>query len=80
MANSNEQSFEMLLTHEIGHNRHYKQIGIDKYFTSQEKNAVSDYAKTNKKEYLAEMYVKYRYEGEANIPDDILTIFKELKK
>ena len=33
-AISKEQSFEMLVTHEMGHYRHYKQIGIDKYFSS----------------------------------------------
>ena len=75
-----KESFEMLVTHEIGHNRHYKQTGIDKYFSSNSKNAVSDYAKTNSREYYAEMYVKYRYNGEVDIPQDILTIFKELKK
>jgi len=80
LGKSPSESFEMLVTHEIGHNRHYKQTGIDKYFSSQSKNAVSDYAKTNSKEYYAEMYVKYRYKGDADIPQDILTLFKDLEK
>jgi hypothetical protein len=26
------------------------------------------------------MYVKYRYKGDADIPQDILTLFKDLEK
>jgi SPP1 gp7 family putative phage head morphogenesis protein len=78
LANDKDQSFEMLLTHEIGHNRHYKQTGMNVYFNTLKKDMPSDYAKTNKREYYAEMYVKYRYKGSSDIPDDILKIFENL--
>lgn len=78
LGQTNGESFEMLFTHEMGHNRHYKQIGIKTTYTTNESDAPSDYAKTNHKEYLAEMYVKFRHFGDAGIPDDILKLFKNL--
>lgn len=79
MAKSDEEAFEMLMTHEIGHYRHYKNIGEKTNFNFNKKNAISDYGAYNDKEYLAEWFTYYRHFGEKNVPQDLLKLFKEIK-
>lgn len=83
VSNTVEDSSEALgitLTHEIGHLRHYRQIGLNNYFRFKEELSISEYGRTNSKEYLAEWYAQYRTYGDKGVPSDLLELFKKLMK
>jgi len=65
-------------THEIGHYRHFKQLGETRFLGYSKLRSVSEYGRTNDKEYLAEWYTHYRYFGEQGVPEVLLKLFKSL--
>lgn len=78
MANTDKESFQMLITHEIGHMRHYKDLNVNDYIQWKPSAANSDYGKTNVKEYLAEWYTQYRHRGPNGVPNNLLSLFKSI--
>jgi hypothetical protein len=86
LAADNISSFNAVVLHEIGHSRWYDLIENPKYKNKYKdlefmiqfdvKNAPSEYATTNVKEYFAEWYSYWRMFGDKNVPNDLLTIFK----
>ena len=78
MAATDKEAFELLITHEIAHYRHYKQIGINTNFYFNSSLSISNYGKVNFKEYLAEWYSYYRLKGSDLVPQDLLKLFKNL--
>ncbi|MDR4518952.1 MAG: hypothetical protein MRK00_16400 [Nitrosomonas sp.] len=74
-----EDSLKTTITHELGHYRHYRHIGITTRFDFDPKNSISEYGRTNSKEYLAEWFVQYRLNGEQDVPGDMLKLFKEIE-
>lgn len=76
---SEEESTYRTMTHELGHHRHYQLFNASSArFKFDPSQSVSEYGKTNSKEYFAELYTEYRVNGSARIPDDILKLFKEV--
>jgi len=74
-----EDGLKAIVTHEIGHYRHYKKVGLQKYFNFKEKLSISEYGRTNFKEYFAEWYTHFRMKGEKGVPEDLLKIFKSIE-
>lgn len=73
-----EKSLKSTVTHEIGHYRHYETLGLKTKFSSLEADSVSDYGRTNNKEYFAEWFSQYRMHGPEGVPEDILKLFKQI--
>lgn len=67
------------MTHEIGHYRHIKQLGETMNFRFSPSAAPTVYGGSNKYEYFAEWYTHYRHKGPANVPKDMLDLFKKLE-
>lgn len=72
------EAMQRTLVHEIGHGRHYKKLNLTRNFNFNRNNSISDYGKTNFKEYFTEWYTYWRYNGDSKIPDDLLTLFKQI--
>lgn len=66
------------IVHEMGHYRHFKQLNETSFFKFSEKLSISEYGRTNPKEYLAEWYTHFRINGEKDVPSDLLKLFKTL--
>lgn len=74
-----EDSLKATVIHELGHYRHYRHIGISTRFDYDPAKSVSEYGRTNNREYLAEWFVQYRLNGEQDVPKDMLKLFKEIE-
>jgi hypothetical protein len=77
----NAKRQEAILRHEIGHHRDHVNNFTSYYqqkFQTNEKYLPSKYANSLDSEYFAEMYTKWRMEGDSEIPEDILKLFKSL--
>lgn len=72
-------SLKTTVHHEIGHNRHIKTIGADKFKNYKKNNSITEYGETDHYEYFAEWYAQYRMKGAKGVPEDILTAIKSLK-
>ncbi len=71
-------SLRAVVTHELGHLRHYKTLNETYAYKFDRPNSISEYGRTNPKEYLAEWFTQYRWKGEAGVPDDLLKLFKTI--
>lgn len=71
------KSLKATIHHEVGHYRQERQLKGE-YWSSQPKSSVSEYGRTNKGEYFSEWYSHYRMNGEKDVPEDILKLFKKL--
>lgn len=81
MSSSHQNELDQVfatITHEIGHFRHYEQIGIKAKFHFTKQKSVTEYGETNFKEYLVEWYTYWRLKGEKGVPSDLLKLFKAL--
>jgi hypothetical protein len=67
-----------IITHEMGHYRHFQQLDKE-FFHFSKARSISEYGRTNEKEYFAEWYAQYRMHGSDGVPDDLLKIFKKLE-
>lgn len=78
-AGNMEMQIFCIILHEIGHlrMRHLTNNGKGRFYFNP-KNSVSEYGRTDKKEYFAEWYAYYRLFGENDIPKDLLKIFKSI--
>lgn len=72
-------SLKATVHHEIGHNRHLKSIGEDKFRNYQKSKSITAYGESNHLEYFAEWYAQYRMYGENGVPTEVLTAIKNLK-
>lgn len=65
------------LTHEIGHNRHYVNLKLTEQLGENwQNNLITEYSGYNFKEYVAEWYTYWRLNGDSNVPNRLLTLFK----
>ena len=81
ISNSFEDKAKALgvtFTHEIGHYRHFKQLGETNILGFNKKLSISEYGRTNPKEYIAEWYTQYRIFGPEGVPEILLKLFKSL--
>lgn len=67
------------MTHELGHSRHYQFWEGRENFSFTKKGSVSEYGRTNHKEYFAEWFVQYRLFGPDGVPSDLLKLFEGIK-
>jgi SPP1 gp7 family putative phage head morphogenesis protein len=75
---SASESLKATTTHELGHYRHFKTLNESSDFSFRKENSISEYGRTNSKEYLAEWFTHYRLNGEAGVPADLLKLFKTI--
>lgn len=83
VSESQENALESLratLIHEMGHYRHYQQLGIKVEYNFDPTLSISEYGRVNFKEYLVEWYAQWRLYGDQGVPSDILTLFKWLAR
>ena len=78
IAKDKVESLNLTTTHELGHYRHYKTIGEKEHFPFNVKESVSEYGRTNRKEYFAEWFTYYRKNGEEGVPKPMLELFKKI--
>ena len=81
ISSSFEDSIESLgvtFIHEIGHFRHFKQLRETRSVGFNKRLSVSEYGRTNDKEYLAEWYAHYRVFGPEGVPEILIKLFNTL--
>jgi hypothetical protein len=71
-------SLNATVHHEIGHNRHFKSIGKEKFKNYEKAKSITEYGETDHYEYFAEWYAQYRMYGEKGVPTEVLTAIKNL--
>jgi len=77
METTSSESLHTTIIHEIGHHRHdllFKE-SVKEFKIS---NPFTQYSGTNKLEYFAEWYAKYRKDGANGVPEDMLKLFKTI--
>jgi len=72
------EALGVTFTHEIGHYRHFKQLNETGILGFNKKLSISEYGRTNQKEYFAEWYTYWRLFGDENVPNILLKLFKSL--
>jgi hypothetical protein len=72
-------SLKATVHHEIGHNRHFKEINSERFNNYKKANSITEYGESNHYEYFAEWYSQYRMNGEKGVPSDIMYAIKNLK-
>lgn len=70
------EALKAVTTHELGHYRHYKTLGETYAYNFNKATSITEYGRTNEKEYLAEWFAQYRMKGEAGVPEDMIRLFK----
>jgi hypothetical protein len=73
-----DKQLEFTVIHEIGHHRHIFQQKMTRDFVFRKVKSITEYGKTNMKEYYAEWYTYWRANGDKNVPIDLLKLFKSL--
>ena len=72
------ESLGVTFIHEIGHFRHFKQLRETRGVGFNNRLSVSEYGRTNDKEYLAEWYAHYRVYGPEGVPEILIKLFNTL--
>ena len=72
------ESLGVTFIHEIGHFRHFKQLRETNIVGFNKRLSVSEYGRTNDKEYLAEWYAHYRVYGSEGVPEILIKLFNTL--
>lgn len=72
------ESLGVTFIHEIGHFRHFKQLSETRGVGFKQIKSVSEYGRTNYKEYLAEWYAHFRVYGPEGVPELLIKLFNTL--
>lgn len=80
-APTKAESIKNTIVHEIGHQRHYRQLQLTSDFDYLKINSFSEYGETNFKEFFVEWYTYWRSTGdETRVPTSLMQLFNKLPR